>query len=61
MRLQDTLGSLFMVGIPQPALDHQTRVLLQELRPGGIILFRRNYTTPEALAALVHRASLPVL
>lgn len=52
MRLQDTLGSLFMVGIPRPQLDNETRQQLQELRPGGIVLFRRNYTTPEALASL---------
>lgn len=52
MRLQDTLGSLFMVGIPRPFLDDETRQLLQELRPGGIVLFRRNYTTPEALTNL---------
>jgi len=52
MHLQDTLGQLFMVGILQPRLDNQTRALLQELRPGGIILFRRNYTTPEALTNL---------
>jgi len=52
MLWQDSLGQLFMVGIPQPTLDSQTRTLLQELRPGGIILFRRNYTTPDALAAL---------
>ena len=49
---QDTLGSLFMVGIPQPVLDTETRLRLRELRPGGIILFRRNYTDPDALAAL---------
>jgi beta-N-acetylhexosaminidase len=52
MRLQDTLGSLFMVGIPRPLLDNETRHQLQELRPGGIVLFRRNYTTPEALTNL---------
>jgi beta-N-acetylhexosaminidase len=55
MHLQDTLGQLgqlFMVGIPQPTLDNETRVLLQELRPSGIILFRRNYTGPAALAVL---------
>ena len=52
MHLQDTLGSLFMVGIPRPVLDNETRQQLQELRPGGVILFRRNYTTPEALATL---------
>jgi beta-N-acetylhexosaminidase len=55
MRLQDTLGQLgqlFMVGIPQSALDNETRILLQELRPSGIVLFRRNYTGPAALAVL---------
>jgi len=55
MCLQDTLGQLgqlFMVGIPQPTLDNETRVLLQELQPSGIILFRRNYTGPAALAVL---------
>jgi beta-N-acetylhexosaminidase len=52
MRWQDTLGSLFMVGIPRPGLDTETRQRLHELRPGGIILFRRNYTTPEALTNL---------
>jgi beta-N-acetylhexosaminidase len=46
------LGQLFMVGIPQPTLDTETRTLLQELRPSGIILFRRNYTGPAALAVL---------
>ena len=52
MRWQDTLGQLFMVGIPRPTLDNQTRVLLRELRPGGIILFRRNYSDPETLVTL---------
>lgn len=52
MHLQDTLGSLFMVGIPRPIVDDETRQQLHELRPGGIILFRRNYTTPEALTNL---------
>lgn len=52
MHLQDTLGSLFIVGIPQPVLDDETHEQLQELRPGGIVLFRRNYTTPEALSNL---------
>ena len=52
MHLQDTLGSLFMVGIPRPVLDNETRQQLRELRPGSVILFRRNHTTPDALATL---------
>jgi beta-N-acetylhexosaminidase len=52
MLAHDALGQLFMVGIPYPTLDSVTHQLLHELRPGGVILFRRNYTTPDALAAL---------
>ncbi|MGE0827030.1 MAG: beta-N-acetylhexosaminidase [Candidatus Binatia bacterium] len=52
MQMHDILGQLFMVGIPQPTLNAQTRTALQELRPGGIILFRRNYTNPATLAEL---------
>ena len=52
MQIHDTVGRLFMVGIPHPALDSNTRRLLQELRLGGVILFRRNYRDPETLAAL---------
>jgi beta-N-acetylhexosaminidase len=52
MHAYDTVGRLFMVGIPHPALDSNTRRLLHELRPGGVILFRRNYRDPETLAAL---------
>jgi beta-N-acetylhexosaminidase len=52
MQTPDTLGQLFMVGIPGPTLDSQARRLLTELRPGGVILFRRNYTSLEALVDL---------
>ena len=47
-----TLGQLFMVGIPNPTLDTNTRAQLLNLQPGGVILFRRNYTDVEQLAAL---------
>lgn len=52
MHAQYALGQLFMVGIPHPTLDSDSRRLLQDLRPGGVILFRRNYNDPETLAAL---------
>ncbi len=48
----DRIGQLFMVGIPHPTLDSTTRAMLYNLRPGGIILFRRNYTDPETLSRL---------
>ncbi|MGE0682571.1 MAG: beta-N-acetylhexosaminidase [Candidatus Binatia bacterium] len=48
----NTLGQLFMVGIPDPMIDSTTRAQLLDLRPGGVILFRRNYTDLKQLAAL---------
>ncbi|MFZ2087926.1 MAG: beta-N-acetylhexosaminidase [Desulfobaccales bacterium] len=40
-------GPLFMVGLPGPRLDRETRELLQALRVGGVILFARNLEAPE--------------
>lgn len=52
MYSRDRIGQLFMVGIPRPTLDRETRALLDDVRPGGIILFRRNYTDLETLSQL---------
>ncbi len=41
-----------MVGIPDLTISPETRSQLLDLRPGGVILFRRNYATLEQLAAL---------
>ena len=49
---QDAIGQCLMVGIPQPTLDAETRRMLADLQPGGIILFQRNYTDPDTLQAL---------
>ncbi len=46
------LGRHFYVGIPGPALDHATRALLLQIRPGGIILFGRNVRSASQLARL---------
>lgn len=57
----NAIGQLFMVGIPGPTLDTTTRAQLLDLRPGGVILFRRNYAAVEQLATLCEelRALLP--
>ena len=52
MDMSDAIGQLLMVGIPHPTLDSETRETLHDLRPGGIILFARNYTDPETLQTL---------
>ena len=50
--LHATIGRLLFVGIPEPTLDTATRDTLETLQPGGIILFKRNAGTPDAVAAL---------
>ncbi len=49
---QDAMGQYLMVGIPHATLDSETRDILSDLQPGGIILFRRNYTDPDTLQSL---------
>ena len=46
------IGQCFIVGIPGPRLDDRTCSVLTDLRPGGVILFARNYTDPDTLRAL---------
>jgi beta-N-acetylhexosaminidase len=50
--LRRTVSGLFMVGIPGPALDDDTRRVLTERPPGGVILFRRNVRSAEQLREL---------
>lgn len=52
MHTSDSIGQLFMVGIPGSTLTREIRARLLDLRPGGVILFRRNYVDPEQLTAL---------
>jgi len=51
--LRRTAGQLFMVGLPRPALDRETREFLAERCPGGVILFKRNIRSAEQLRRLV--------
>src|SRR6058998_1380974 len=51
--LRRTAGQLFMVGLPGPALDRETRRFLTEHCPGGVILFKRNIRSAEQLRQLV--------
>lgn len=49
----DDAGSTLMVGIAGPSLDAEERRRLSDLRPGAVILFRRNLDAPARLADLV--------
>ena len=56
--LRDLGGRVIAAGIPGPALDAASRRALAELRPGAVILFRRNVKSPaqmRALTAALHR------
>jgi beta-N-acetylhexosaminidase len=46
------LGQLFMIGIPGPLVDEETRSLLKDLNLGGVILFARNIRDPLQVARL---------
>lgn len=45
-------GSLLIIGLPGPELDAEASRLLDEVRPLGVILFRRNITSTSQLRAL---------
>src|SRR5271157_1035462 len=47
------LGQNFVVGIPGPTLDAGTKTILQYIKPGGIVLYYRNFQSPEQLTKLI--------
>ncbi len=60
--LAQQIGQLFFIGLPGTELDAETRALVEEIKPGGIIIFGRNVASPEQLRGLLDgiRALLPV-
>jgi beta-N-acetylhexosaminidase len=51
--LRRTAAQVFMIGLPGPRLDRQTRAFLGEYPPGGFILFKRNIESAAQLRRLV--------
>lgn len=54
--LEQQIGQFFYIGLPGPELDDQTRRLITEIQPGGIIIFGRNVKGPEQLRRLLDEA-----
>lgn len=50
--LDRKVGRLFMCGLPGPTVDRETRRLIRDLQPCGLILFSRNVEDPLQLARL---------
>ncbi len=53
MSLEAMVGSRLMFGLPGPDLTDDDVRLFRETRAAGIMLYRRNFETPERLARLV--------
>jgi len=60
--LEQQIGQFFFIGLPGTDLDSDTQSLVNEIQPGGLIIFGRNVAAAEQLRSLVDGASelLPV-
>ncbi|MCA1634241.1 MAG: glycosyl hydrolase, partial [Acidobacteria bacterium] len=54
--LEQQIGQLLFIGLPGTELDSEARALIEEVRPGGIIIFGRNVASPRQLRSLVDGA-----
>src|SRR5258705_7071614 len=51
--LEQQIGQFFFIGLPGTELDDETRELITEITPGGVIIFGRNVASPEQLRSLL--------
>src|SRR5688572_2723955 len=51
--LEQQAGQFLFIGLPGTELDAETRDLVSEIQPGGIIIFGRNVASPEQLRGLL--------
>jgi beta-N-acetylhexosaminidase len=53
---EQQIGQFFFIGLPGTEIDEDTRKLIEEIKPGGIIIFGRNVESPEQLRKLLDDA-----
>jgi beta-N-acetylhexosaminidase len=60
--LEQQIGQIFFIGLPGTELDDEARSLIEEIKPGGIILFGRNVESADQVRNLLDgaREMLPV-
>src|SRR3954469_23425727 len=60
--LEQQIGQFLFIGLPGTELDAEARALVEEIKPGGVIIFGRNVESPEQLRALLDgvRELIPV-
>src|ERR1044072_8986878 len=51
--LEQQIGQLLFIGLPGTELEAEGRALLDEVKPGGVIIFGRNVAAPEQLRGLL--------
>src|SRR6185295_4507074 len=51
--LEQQIGQFLFIGLPGTQLDDDTRDLIKEVQPGGVIIFGRNVAEPEQLRKLL--------
>ena len=51
--VEQQVGQFLFIGLPGTELDAQTRELITEVQPGGVIIFGRNVAGPEQLRSLL--------
>jgi beta-N-acetylhexosaminidase len=60
--VEQQIGQLLFIGLPGTELDAEARSLVEDVSPGGVIIFGRNVASPTQLRGLLDgvRAMLPV-
>jgi beta-N-acetylhexosaminidase len=51
--LEQQIGQFLFIGLPGTELDNEARALIEEVQPGGVIIFGRNVAGPEQLRSLL--------
>ena len=51
--LEQQVGQFFFIGLPGTTIDAEARELIEEVKPGGIILFGRNVESPQQVRELL--------
>jgi beta-N-acetylhexosaminidase len=54
--LEQQIGQFLFIGLPGTELDADTRALIEEVQPGGIIIFGRNVASAQQLRSLLDGA-----
>ncbi|MFN2577261.1 MAG: glycoside hydrolase family 3 N-terminal domain-containing protein [Pyrinomonadaceae bacterium] len=54
--LEQQIGQFFFIGLPGKTIDSDARDLIEEIKPGGIILFGRNVESPGQVRQLLDNA-----